>query len=183
MSHLAVKKTKPGEPLIVDLNALKLAVARLGLMWEERAKFRWWESSVGDYPIPDGFKEEELGNNATIVVFIPPEIAEKMAAKNWNRGLPYELGVVADPFNPDCYVLMYDFMSGGFGLDEYIGAPVYDENGQVVQLAPLLMQQYRMFSDKLAADEVGDEITFETLEDGSYVSYTKVDENRLLSSL
>lgn len=177
MSHMATKKTKPGEPVIVDLEAVKLAALNLGMNCEERTTYEWWGHSVGDYPIPAGFTKEELGKNAVLVLSLS-EAQRLEAEKVYGRGVkPYELAVVADPANPGCWTLMCDFFNGGYGLSGVVGAPIGE--GDAITIAPLLMMHYRMCADALSAREAGDSIRFEAQADGSWVSYTDVAEDRL----
>lgn len=184
MSHVAAKKTRPGEPQIVDLRAVRMAAEALGLLCEERREYRTWVTDhgepYGDYPVPQGVKPEDVGRNAVLVLAIPPEKAAAMARNNCGV-MPYELAIAPDPNNPGAYVPMYDFFNGGQGLDEYIGAPagVDPVTGDIEQLAPKLMMHYRMACDKISAKEAGDEIRFEEQPDGSWVSITECDESRL----
>jgi hypothetical protein len=52
---------------------------------------------------------------------------------------------------------------GGYGLDEIVGAPLYDANDNVQMLCPKLKQYYDMCVDSLTASACGDNITFMTL--------------------
>lgn len=184
MSHIAVKKTKAGEPLIVDLRAAKMAAAALGLVCKEQSNYAWWGRHVGDFKIPKGFKKDELGNNAVLVLAVPDSRHEEMAGKyglGYNTGKPYELAIVPDPNNSGCYTVMYDHIGGGYGLEEYIGHPIgaNAKTGEADVLAPRFVQYYRMYADRLAANEAVDNIEFEPLPDGSWVSYTRANEERL----
>jgi hypothetical protein len=178
MSHITSSRTVPGKPLITDLEAVKRAAINLGLVCEERSNYSWWGRSLGDYPIPDGIREADLGKNAVLVIAVPETDWAKCRSKygkSYGSEGPYELGVVPDPQNPGCYTLMYDFISGGYGLDDYIGAPL--EKNTV--LAPTFMMHYRMCADALSAADVGDDIQFFHQPDGSWISYTVADEARL----
>lgn len=157
MSHVALQKTKAGEPVFVDIEALRIAAERIGLVMEKRSNYAWWGQSVGDYPLPAGWTAADIGNNATYVLSLPKEKAAKFAS--WGRG-PFEIGIIADPENPGCWSPCYDFFNGGYGLDELVGAPVYNDKGELEVLAPLLIQRYQMVADEMAAAEAGDNITF-----------------------
>ena len=174
MSHVAICKTEPGKPLIVDLEAVKLAALNLGLKCEERSTYAWYGRHVGDYPIPPGYTQAELGRNAKLVLSVPEELRQKLGI----RGKCYELAVVEDKQNPGCYTYMYDFFNRGNGLNDIIGDPVL-ENGKVVTVAPKFLMHYRMCADALSANEVGDQIQFEELTDGSWKSIVTPNEERL----
>lgn len=92
---------------VSDLNDLKKAAHMLGLEFVEgQTTYRWWGHSVGDYPLPEGFTEEELGK-CHHAIRIP------------NDPRAYQIGVVQKNGK---WVLLYDFYNGGFGLEEKIGA-------------------------------------------------------------
>lgn len=177
MSHVAICKTEPGKPLIVDLEAVKLAALNLGLKCEERKTYRWWGHSVGDYPIPEGYTAEELGKNAVLVLSVPLETAQELGLSNV-AGF-YELAIIEDKKNPGCYLPMYDFYGQQERLDRIIGSPVRDEKNNVTAIAPKFMMHYRMCADALSAQEVGDQIDFEEQADGSWTSIVRPNEERL----
>lgn len=174
MSHVAICKTEPGKPLIVDLEAVKLAAKNLGLKCEERSTYKWWGHSVGDYPIPHGYTADELGKNAVLVLSVTDELRARLGIKNDC----YELAVIEDRQNPGCYTYMYDFYNQRNGLDRVIGSPVLEE-GKVVTVAPTFLMHYRMCADAISATEVGDTIEFAELEDGSWQSIVTPNEERL----
>jgi hypothetical protein len=94
---------------INDLEALKAAAESLGLEFREGQKrYRWYGQSVGDYPLPEGVSEADLGH-CDHALSIPG-----------NKG-SYEVGVVAKK-DGSGYHLLWDFWNGGFGLQEKIGA-------------------------------------------------------------
>jgi hypothetical protein len=86
-----------------DLKALKAACARLGVEFVEgETRYNWFETSVGDHPLPAGFKASDLGH-CEHVIRVP--------------GITYEVGVVKAR-NPDGtpakgYTLLYDFWGVG----------------------------------------------------------------------
>jgi hypothetical protein len=136
----------------------------LGLLLTEKSDYGWYGRSVGDYPLPAGTTEDQLGKNATWVISVDPE--KYTSHEKSSRQKPYELGLVADPNNPGCFVPMYDYFNGGYGLDARIGSPVFankDREEGPQMLAPKLKQTYDMCCDKLAAVAVGDKIEFLTL--------------------
>lgn len=182
MSHVATLKTKKGEPVITDLHTVAMAAAEMGLLCEERSNYYWWKDqtgrgSEGDFAVAQGFTTEELGNNAVLVLALPPEKIKELGGYGDKT---YELAIVKDPNNPGCYVPMYDFWGGRY-LEQIIGSPVLPDagTGYADQIAPKFMMHYHMCADKLTAQEMGDQIAFEEQEDGSYVSYTVANEERM----
>src|SRR4051812_25522941 len=119
MSHVTAMKTKAGKPLITNLQAVRLAAQNLGLVCTAKKHYRTWKDDhggnlVGDWNVPPGVTTEELGDNAMLVLSMSPE---QKAARRTHRQEPYEIGICPDPRNPGAYYLMYDFYSGGMGID------------------------------------------------------------------
>lgn len=88
---------------ITDLKALKAACSRLGVEFVEgKTDYNWFSVSVGDHPLPQGFKAHELGH-CEHVIRVP--------------GVTYEIGVVkarnADGTPAKGYTLLYDFWGVG----------------------------------------------------------------------
>lgn len=177
MSHVAANLTEPGKPLITCLDSCIMAAKNLGMEVHKRKNYKWFGHHVGDYPLPEGWTKEDMGQNAVIVL----SVGAAAKAKHNITGQPYELAIVEDKQNPGCYVPMYDFYGQGMGLNKVIGNPVTDKSGKVTGVAPTFMQHYRMCADALSAKEAGDEIDFEEQKDGSWVSYTKPNTERLLA--
>lgn len=102
MSHVTTIKIE-----IKDLEALRLACEKIGLVFKEGQKtYKWFGRHVGDYPIPAGFTKNDLGR-------CDHALAVKGAKSN-----TYEIGVVA---KDGAYVLMWDFWAGGYGLEAVVG--------------------------------------------------------------
>lgn len=105
MSHVAILTTTSFK----DIEAIKKAAKRLGLVFSEKKTYRWFGRYVGDYPLPEGFKREDLGK-CDYCLSIP------------NNNRAYEVGIV----NKDGrYYLLWDFWAGGKGLQNFIS---YDDN-------------------------------------------------------
>lgn len=103
MSHVAKM-----DFAITDLESLKEAANELGLEFvENQRSYRWFGHSVGDYPIPEGFKEEDLGK------------CEHALRIPGNSGA-YEIGVVKNRTG-NGYTLLWDFWMGGYGLVQKVG--------------------------------------------------------------
>lgn len=79
---------------VTDLDAVKAACKRLGVDFIQGKKtYNWFGQHVGDYPLPKGMTEEELGK-CDHVVKVP--------------GVNYEIGLVKKKDGKG-YTLAYDF--------------------------------------------------------------------------
>lgn len=98
MSHISKIELE-----IRDLRDLKEACRMLGFEFMENQKtYEWYGSWVGDTPMPDGIRQEDLGKcDHTIRI----------------DGCKYEIGVVR---NGDQYTLLWDYWQSG-GLQKRIG--------------------------------------------------------------
>jgi len=111
MSHVATVELE-----IKDLGALEIAANRLGLeLCRYQTTYRWFGTSVGDYPLPEGFTAEDLGKCEHALRV--HGVADRAAA-----GAPYEIGVVRRRDGKEGFLLMWDFWAGGLGLQERVGA-------------------------------------------------------------
>ncbi len=103
MSHCVDIKT-----VIQDLDALEAACEKLGLELKRgQQTYKWWGHSVGDYPIPEGLTEEDLGKCEHALV-----VKDNAQA--------YEVGLVKTKDGKG-YRLLYDYYGGGKGLMAKIG--------------------------------------------------------------
>jgi hypothetical protein len=92
MSHVVKCKIKP-----TDLDALSAACDTLGLELRRGQKtYHWWGHSVGDYPLPAGFKASDLGH------------CEHAIRIKGDSGYAYEIGVVKAREGSG-YELLFDF--------------------------------------------------------------------------
>lgn len=92
---------------IKDLAALRRAAEKLGLEFREGQRtYRWYGRWVGDYKLPEGVTQDQLGkcDHALAVAGNPSA---------------YEVGIVSQP--DGTFKLMWDFWAGGYGLQEKIG--------------------------------------------------------------
>jgi hypothetical protein len=94
---------------IKDLAALEHACKSLGMeLVRDQKTFKWFGRHVGDYPLPAGFKAEDMGkcDHALRV-----------------KGNPnaYEIGLVQRRDGVPGFTLMYDFFVGGKGLEAKVG--------------------------------------------------------------
>ena len=168
MSHVSLFESENEELQVRCLPGLRNSCQRLGLELVKQKSYRTWKSDhgsfVGDYPVPEGYDVEDLGENAEYVI----RVAGLSDDERVQKGAPYEVGVVESKKNPGSYAFMYDFYAGGNGLEEKCG----DKAGK-------LMMHYRMECDRITAEEQGDEITFKEQPDGTWIGVSDVDEDRV----
>lgn len=94
---------------VKDLDALAQAAKELGgELVRGQDRYKWFGTSVGDYPLPKGFTKEDLGKSDH-VIRIP------------GNSKAYEVGVVRRRDGKPGYSLLWDFWNGGFGLRDLIG--------------------------------------------------------------
>lgn len=142
-----MQDTTPGKPLFSHVKALKTAAEMLGFEVINTNVYNWYGRVVGDYPMPAGMKQEDLGKNAKFVL-------------RHKDGNGYDIGIIEDPNNPGCYVPIYDFWEGG-GLGKYVGDPIETEDG--LKLCPKLVMRYNMCCEMFGAKDAGDSIEFLTM--------------------
>lgn len=94
---------------INDLDCLEKAVQQLGLeLVRGQTHYKWFGRSVGDYPMPVGFKASDLGK-CEHAIRIP------------GNSNAYEIGVVKRKDGRPGYQLLWDFWQGGYGMQEKVG--------------------------------------------------------------
>jgi hypothetical protein len=103
MSHISAITLR-----IKDSKALLEAAEELGLEQRLKGTYKWYGRSVGDYPLPEGYTEDELG-----------KCLFALGIKGNHSA--YEIGVVKSKIHPGEYEMLWDFWNGGFGLQEAIG--------------------------------------------------------------
>lgn len=114
ISHVAIVEIE-----IKDLDALKIACQRLGMEFKEgQQSYRWFGHHVGDYPLPEGFGQVDLGKCEHAVTF-SESVSRNMELKYGE--LPYEIGVCKRRDGKPGYMLLWDFFDGGFGLQDVVG--------------------------------------------------------------
>lgn len=130
MSHVSEIEVE-----IKDLSALKAACEDLGLeLIEGQKTYKWFGRSVGDYPLPTGVKNSDLGK-CEHAIRIP------------KNSQAYEIGVVRSKTNPKAYNLLWDFWQGGFGMRDKVGdgaTKLIDHYGANVAKKQLKRQGYRI---------------------------------------
>lgn len=107
MSHVATVNLE-----VKDLDALEAACKRLGLeLRRGQQTYKWFGAHVGDYPLPEGFQEEDLGKcDHAIAIAAGPK-----------SEIAYEIGVVRRRDGKPGYTLLWDFWQGGNGLQAKVG--------------------------------------------------------------
>ena len=94
---------------IDDLDALQIACKALGLEFrKDQKQFKWYGRHVGDYPVPEGFTKEDMGK-CDHAIAIP------------NNSSAYQVGVCKARDKKGGWTLLWDFWSGGKGLQAKIG--------------------------------------------------------------
>lgn len=91
---------------ILDMEAAALAAKELGGTLVKQSTYAWWGTSVGDYPIPEGFTASDLGKC---------EYAIKVPGTEWEIGLAKAKG-------QQHYTMLFDFYgSSGAVLEKFLG--------------------------------------------------------------
>lgn len=146
VSHVATIEIE-----ITNLSDLKAACAEMGLVFEEgQDRYEWFGKHVGDFALPEGFAESDLGrcehairlSDSDRIAAITAQrqaISDKFAAVgrtptaddfvNWVKS-PYEIGVVRRRDGKPGWALLWDFWQGGYGLQAKVG-----ENGGLLKKA------------------------------------------------
>lgn len=91
---------------VADIEAAKTTAKILGGELVRKSTYNWYGHHVGDYPLPKGFTESELGKC---------EYAIKVPGTTWEIGLAKAKG-------DDHYTLLFDFYgSQGRVLEQWLG--------------------------------------------------------------
>lgn len=139
MSHVAIIEAE-----IKDLSALASACERIGCELVEGQKhYRWYGRHVGDYPLPAGFKKEDLGK------------CEHAIRVKGAGNQTYEVGVVKRRDGKEGWTLLWDFYAGGYGLRDKVG-----------EKAGELVKSYAASVAMKAARKLGYRVTEKRLETG-----------------
>jgi len=109
---------------------------------EGEGSYRWYGEHVGDYPLPEGFEEHDLGRcdhvirltDAMAMQVMEERRVEYLAKFQSANGCepsadvlasvcrrPYEIGVAQRRDGKPGWVLLWDFWQEGFGLQKVIG--------------------------------------------------------------
>jgi hypothetical protein len=116
---------------IKDLLSLKRSAPALGMELVEKKQFKWYGTHVGDYPLPQGFKKEDMGHCEYVL-----RIKDNAHA--------YEVGVCKARDGKGGYVLLYDFWAQGQGLMNVIGKSGEKlKQSYAVELAKRQMQTFQ----------------------------------------
>ena len=111
---------------ITDLEALAEACKTLGLtLKRNQSSYKWYGRTVGDAPLPEGFKSKDLGSCVHAI------------SVDGANGNPYEIGVCKRKDGGEGFTLLLDYWCGGFGLMEKCSS-----QGQSGKSPDLLVQEY-----------------------------------------
>lgn len=103
MSHVATVDLH-----VKDLDCLKRAAKSLGLRFNEnKSTYKWYGQHVGDYQLPEGYSEADLGKCAHTLSIPTSDIAYEVGIAPKKKGIGYDL--------------LWDFWQGGYGLESKIG--------------------------------------------------------------
>ena len=97
---------------VKDLEALEKAASDIGCnLVYNVSTFKWYGHHVGDYPLPKGFKKDDMGK------------CDHVIRVKGADSKTYEVGVVErkDKQRRTYYVLLWDFYQGGYGLQGAVG--------------------------------------------------------------
>lgn len=132
---------------IRDLEALEAACAELNATFVRgQSTYNWFGHHVGDYPLPAGFKIDDLGK-CQHAIRLP--------------GVNYEIGVTRNPLKPDSFTLLYDFFGSGGRHDGLrLKAHFGDNLAKLVQL-------YGVHLATRAAKRLGKAVSRTTLPTGA----------------
>jgi len=174
MSHVTEVKAADGTVMeFNDLSALNEAI-ELGcpqLELVQQSEYRGWKTDygklAGDYPLPAGMTEEEVGKNATAVIRLKKEFLPAACHGKRDSG-PYEIGIVANKDKPGTYKPVVDFFAQGNGLFNAPGVgKVVGSHGEGAMSE--LYMYYQMSLVKREAQRRGQQFTATRQSDGSYV--------------
>lgn len=144
MSHVTTVECQ-----IKDLDALEKACAAIGLeLVRGQQTYHWYGRHVGDYPVPEGFKANELGNC---------EHAIRVKSPAQGHRKPYEIGVVKRRDGKEGYTLLFDFWAGGYGLEAVAGTGcknLTQQYGVEVASKALRKQGYKPIVNRLPNGQV-----------------------------
>lgn len=186
---------------VINIQAFRKAVERLGLIMQSaeelgcpsrRGKYMGYRTemqySVGDWPTPEGWKTEDVENNADYVISLSDAQKKEYIDKKpyqWEYLLSgrrqfYQIGLVWYE-DEKCWYPHFDFAEpGGQALQSVVGQVRYkeDRSGVVEKAFGTLMDWYHAYSDQLRAEELGERCEIEVSETGEIISCIYPNENR-----
>lgn len=167
MSHIVEFKGV----VIANLEALKLAIKLFCPTMEvvKATHYRTWKDGndgrlVGDWPLPEGVTEAEVGENAEYIIRVTDKRLAELGTTRDEYNAPYEIGVVPSRTEKGSYSLATDFWCQGNGVLKEVGIGEYSDKLQTA--FDQLYMHYRCAEAKLAAEAAGDQIEFEQQKDG-----------------
>lgn len=122
MSHVVKIDMK-----LMSLNVIIKTFRDLGMEVVESPNYKWYNTYVGDSPLPEGYSIDELGK-CIYKAYIP------------SKPSAYEVGIVKSKDGTG-FSLLYDFWMEGYGLESVIGKnankfkQTYSANMSIMQLA------------------------------------------------
>jgi len=198
MSHITTVEgtmTIPRSELPFIAQAIKEFCPDLEIVKNE-SHYRTWKDNhggnlVGDWPLPDGWTAEQVGENAAHVIRVTDKYLEKRNLKRSDSNAPYEIGIVpvkvtrnqdgdvvsaVPDKSADEFVLMTDWYSNGNGILDCQGVgrremAQHPQTGKKVEMSfGDLYMHYRMMQTKFEAERNGDTVRFNKEKDGTYTA-------------
>ena len=159
MSHVVVVEADSADQAISNLHIAGEVAKRMGgeLVLDQKT-YKWFERHMGDFPLPEGFKVEDLGKCEHMIKF---------------DDVNYQVGLVASRKFPGTYGIVYDFFDRQ--LNEKMGqAKVETEEGKMKTVyGTHFMQLYQVETAKYQA-QIYDHNYMET-EDEEGNIYVEID--------
>jgi hypothetical protein len=163
---------------------------------EGQAHYKTWKDNhkgqlVGDWPLPEGWTADQIGEGAHHVIRLTDERLAELGIKREAGTAPYEIGVVPVKVERDGegnvistvyddegteYILMTDWYNSGNGLckEKGIGVRKTTVDPKTKEKKESVFDElymfYQMEQKKLDSERVGDKIEFEEQPDGTYVA-------------
>jgi hypothetical protein len=137
MSHVVSIKTQ-----LTDLEAIKATCKELGLVFKQgQTGYRWYGTSVGDYPLPEGFTKDDLGK-CEHAIEVP--------------GAGYDIGLARAKVGQG-WVILFDFWGPGEPILKAVGG----------EKAGKFLQAYGVNKAELTAKKLGYQTTRQHLKNGA----------------
>lgn len=165
MSHITTGGA--ADMTLTDLNAVRAACTQLGCSLLKQSHFRSYNNRAGKV---GGNAQDEVGEVEYVIRAKEQAQLVINGHAQYNHA-PFDVALVKAKGG---WQLAMDTWCEGEGMCHVVGQPVDLPGGTVI--APRLIQEYRLASAILAAQEVGDEIEVERLDNGEIRLLARVGE-------
>lgn len=203
MSHITTVSgtmTIPRSELIFLAQAIQQFCPDLELV-KNQSHYRTWKDNhggrlVGDWPLPEGWTADQVGENASHVIRVTDSYLKKRGVLRGDSNAPYEIGIVpvkvtrdedgevvkaVPDSTSDEFVLMTDWYADGNGILSCEGVgkrekAEHPQSGKEVEMSfGDLYMHFRMMQAKYEAERNGDTMTFHKEKDGTYTATVQTD--------